>query len=88
MKLNTIALASIFAMSPTLGLAVEAGTAELPVNAPPSDVDGKTKVAPGNPIAEQRMQRTGGTTGAAVRPGGMDASKRGRESTARIPSGN
>jgi hypothetical protein len=87
MKLKIIALASVFAMSSTLAFAVEAGTAELPVSAPRSDVDGKTQVAPGNAAAE-KMQRTGETTGTAARPGGMDASKPGGESTARKPSGN
>ena len=88
MKLKTIALASALAMSSTFALA-QAGGGTAGTSSGPAVNGGSTTPAPSTATGSERMQRTtpGETTGAAAKPGGMDESKPGGQSTARKPPG-
>jgi hypothetical protein len=91
MKLKTIALASALAMSSTFALAEAGGGAAgaAPESSGQAVNGGSTTVAPGTTTAGERIQRTtpAETAGAAAKPGGMDESKPGGQSTARKPPG-
>jgi hypothetical protein len=86
MKLKTITLASVFAVSSTLALAQGVGSVEVPITAPPGSGNGGSgSLAPGTPAlekaqneAQQRM-----TTGVAKKPYNKKPHKK---RTARKPS--
>jgi hypothetical protein len=88
MKLKTIVLAGAFALSSTLAIAQ--GT-----TGPAAQHDNMTKPGTTNGSMDKGSMEKGTTgtgagvtNGAAAKPGGMDESKPGGQSTARKPTGN
>jgi hypothetical protein len=84
MKIKTIALASVFALSSTLAFAQGA-------TGPAAQQDNMTKPGTTGTMEKGSMEKgtTGmgtGTKGFAAKPGGMDKSKPGGQSTARNPA--